>query len=129
VKHEVERAPEGSKNQIERRFGLELNREKTRVEKVAEGGNLDFLGYTFRYDRDLYGRNMRYLNIVPSKKSLKKAREAIGKITSSANCLKPTPVVVAEINRYLRGWKGYFKFGYSKKVFRDPSHHTQKRVI
>jgi RNA-directed DNA polymerase len=116
-------------NQIECRFGLELNREKTRIVKVAEGGSLDFLGFTFRYDRDLYGRNTRYLNITPSKKSLKKAREAIGMITSSANCFKPTPVVVEEINRYLRGWKGYFKFGYPKKVFRDLSHHTQKRVI
>jgi RNA-directed DNA polymerase len=87
------------------------------------------LGFTFRYDRDRYGGKKRYLNIVPSKKSLKKAREAIGKITSSANCFKPTPEVVEEINRYLLGWKGYFQLGYPKRAFRDINYHTQKRVI
>jgi hypothetical protein len=28
--------------------------------------SLDFLGYTFRFDRDLKGRDQRYLNMAPS---------------------------------------------------------------
>ena len=36
---------------------LEINREKTRVVDLREeGASLDFLGYTFRYDRDRQGR-------------------------------------------------------------------------
>ena len=36
-------------------MGLEINREKTRVVDLKqEGASLDFLGYTFRYDRDRY---------------------------------------------------------------------------
>lgn len=42
---------------IERRLGLELNRWKTQVVKVKKGQGLDFLGFTFRYDRDLKGRS------------------------------------------------------------------------
>ena len=29
----------------------------------AGGASLDFLGYTFRYDRDLKGRGHKYLNV------------------------------------------------------------------
>ena len=43
-------------------FGLEINREKTRVVEVKpEGGSLDFPGYTLRYDRNLKGRPRKYL--------------------------------------------------------------------
>jgi hypothetical protein len=50
--------------------GLEINREKTRVVDVRKL-SLDFLGYTFRYDRPRQGRrNTRYLNVIPSKKAL-----------------------------------------------------------
>ena len=46
-----------SKQKLEAWMGLEINREKTRVVDLQEkGASLDFLGYTFRYDRDLYGR-------------------------------------------------------------------------
>jgi hypothetical protein len=45
--------------------------------QTGAGDSLDFLGFTFRYDRDLYGGAHTYLNVTPSKKSLKKAREAI----------------------------------------------------
>jgi RNA-directed DNA polymerase len=60
---------------LESWMGLEINREKTRVVKLRQkGASLDFLGYTFRYDRSRpqWGRH-RYLNVVPSKQAL--ARE------------------------------------------------------
>ena len=44
-------------SRLEGKFQLEINREKTRVVNLREeGASLDFLGYTFRYDRDLKGR-------------------------------------------------------------------------
>jgi RNA-directed DNA polymerase len=50
---------------LETWLGLKINREKTRVLKLGEAkASLDFLGYTFRYDRDLRGRPHRYLNPV-----------------------------------------------------------------
>ncbi len=53
------------------------------------GESLDFLGFTFRYDRDLYGSGMKYLNVVPSKKSLAKAREAVRERTGCGKSASP----------------------------------------
>src|SRR5207245_4404299 len=67
---------------IENWLGLEINRDKTRVVDLRkEKASLDFLGYTFRWDRDLYGRAGRYLNVEPSKKALQRERERINELT------------------------------------------------
>ncbi len=64
---------------LEQWMRLELNREKTRTVNFRTRGNeLDFLGYTFRFDRDPNGRRPRYLNVVPSKKAVKKERAGCG---------------------------------------------------
>ena len=91
--------------------------------------SLDFLGFTFRYDRDLYGSDKTYLNVMPSKKSLKKAREAIREKTGPKKCYKPTPKVVEDLNTFLRGWSNYFEYGYPRKAFRDLGHYTRKRMV
>jgi RNA-directed DNA polymerase len=70
---------------------------------------LDFLGFTFRYDRDLYGGDKTYLNVIPSKKSLKKARDAIRENSRKIKCFKPTPKVVEDLNIFLCGWSNYFE--------------------
>jgi RNA-directed DNA polymerase len=47
---------------LQGRFGLTVNRDKTRTAKLNQPRErLDFLGYTFRYDRDRQGRDHRYL--------------------------------------------------------------------
>ena len=91
--------------QLEEWLGLELNREKTSEVDLRKNGRLDFLGHTFSYDRDLKGGDWRYLNIAPSKKSVKRAREAIRARTGPKKCFKPTPEIVSELNEYLRGWR------------------------
>ena len=60
---------------LEGRFRLTVNREKTRVVRLRQPGEcLDFLGYSFRYDRDLHGSGRRYWNLFPAQKSLTKAQ-------------------------------------------------------
>jgi len=113
---------------IEDWMGLEINREKSKVVKLDQGESLDFLGFTFRFDRDLKGRDNKYLNVVPSKKSLKRARAAIREKTGPSKCYKPAPLVVEDLNVFLRGWSGYFEFGYPRKAFRDLGHYTYKRM-
>ena len=64
----------------EGKFGLEINREKTRVVEVKPGGgSLDFLGYAFRWDWDLRGRSKTYLNVLPSAKAVAREREKLAK--------------------------------------------------
>jgi RNA-directed DNA polymerase len=114
---------------VEEWMGLTINREKTKVVKTAVGEGLDFLGYTFRYEQDLHGRNKKYLNVQPSKKALKRARTALQELTSHCKCFKPTPAVVEDVNRFLRGWSEYFKYGYPRKAFRVLNHYAGGRMV
>ena len=110
-------------------LGLSINREKSKVVNLSEAESLDFLGYTFRFDRDLHGSDKTYLNVMPSKKSLKKARDAIREKTGPKKCYKPTPEVVKDLNTFLRGWGNYFGQGYPRKAFRDVSHYARQRMV
>ena len=42
-----------------------------------------FLGFTFRYDRDRFGSDGRYLNVFPSDKALARARDKLRELTAS----------------------------------------------
>jgi RNA-directed DNA polymerase len=114
---------------LEQWMGLELNREKTRIVDLKQpGASLDFLGYTFRYDRDRHGRSWQYLNVVPSKKALKKERAALRAMTSSRFCFKPIPALIEDLNRNLHGWAAYFSFGYPSKAYGNLNHYVQQRL-
>lgn len=114
---------------LEERMGLEINREKTRVIDLREkGASVDFLGYTFRYDRDLYGRDRTYLNVVPSKKALRRERERLREMTSSRQAFKPIPRVIAEMMRQMEGWAAYFRYGYARVALRAISAYSLERL-
>ena len=115
---------------IESWMGLQINHEKTRVVNLKEEGeSFDFLGFTFRYDRDLRGRGHRYLNVFPSKKALARERERLREMTSSRCCYKPVPVMIKQLNRHLRGWSNYFDFGYSRKALREINTFMRNRMV
>jgi RNA-directed DNA polymerase len=115
---------------LEERLGLEINREKTKkIDMKRESATLDFLGYSFRYDADRFGRSRKYLNRFPSKKALAKAREKIRELTSSRLGFKPIDEVVGRLNRFLRGWAEYFKTGYPRDAFREINHFVLDRMI
>lgn len=104
---------------LEGRFELTINREKTKVVNLNQpSASFDFLGYTFRYDRDLKGRSHRYLNIFPSRKAMAKARDRIRELTRSQRCFMPADEMIAEINKWQRGWTNYFRYGYPRAAFR-----------
>ena len=105
---------------------LILNRDKTTIVNLEEtGSSFDFLGFTLRFDRSLCGAG-RYLNIVPSAKSLKRARERIHALTIR-RIQEPVDVVIANVNRFLIGWGNYFSFGYPKVSFKKIDWYVQTR--
>ena len=105
--------------QLEGRFKLTINREKTRVVSLNEPmASVDFLGFTFRYDRDLHGGSHRYLNVFPSKKAQARARDKIRELTSSRRCFMPITQMIGETNGWLRSWANYFRHGYPRMAFR-----------
>lgn len=116
--------------QLEGWLGLVINREKTRtIQLKEEGATLDFLGYSFRYEKDRQGRPWRYLSLFPSAKSLEKEREKIRELTGSKQCFKPVSELIEEINEHLRGWKNYFKVGYCRREFRKINYFVQCRMV
>jgi len=116
-------------SQLETWLGLEINRDKTRVVNLKEkGASLDFLGFTFRYDDDLQGRQWRYLNVSPSKKALQRERQTLHEMTDHRQCFKPLPQLVQEINRHLKGWANYFSFGYPRMAFGKINSYVRERL-
>jgi len=114
---------------LEGRFGLTINREKTKVVKLKEeGASLNFLGYQFRYCRDLKGRDWKYLNLSPAPKSLQRERDKIREMTGPKQCFKPVMALILEINRQKRGWSQYFGLGYPRQAFRDLNRYVQERL-
>jgi RNA-directed DNA polymerase len=117
-------------SKIETWLGLEINRDKTKVIDLRQpGASLSFLGFTFRYDRDLKGRESRYLNVTPSKKALEAEREALQAMINRHRSHVPVPELIGEVNRQLRGWAGYFSFGYPRKAMRMINRYVRSRLI
>ena len=114
---------------LEGRMKLKINRDKTRTVKLSQPGrSLDFLGFTFRYDRDRHGGSYRYLNVVPSKKALMKERAVLREMTNSRFCFKPIPALIEDLNRNLQGWAAYFRFGYPSKAYGNLNYYVQQRL-
>jgi RNA-directed DNA polymerase len=100
-------------------LGLQINREKTRSMNLYDAGqSLDFLGYTFRWDLDLYGRRQRYWNLVPSRKAMDREREALRELIGPHQSHTPIPELIERVNRQMRGWSNYFGLGHPKMAFR-----------
>jgi RNA-directed DNA polymerase len=129
ARYQGSRLQDWIESKLEGWLGLEINREKTRVVNLKEEGeSLDFLGFTFRNDRDLRGRGWRYLNVCPSAKALKKERRKLHELTDYRQCNKPIPQLIQELNRHLKGWRNYFNFGYPRAAFRDINWYVRDRL-
>jgi len=71
-------------SKLEGWMGLKINRDKTRVIDLRRQGTaLDFLGYTFRYDRDRQGTGRCYLNVTISAKALRRERHKLREMICS----------------------------------------------
>jgi RNA-directed DNA polymerase len=116
-------------SKLEDWMGLEINRDKTRViDLKQQGEKLDFLGYTFRYDRDLKGRRQSYLNVTISKKTLKRERQRLREMISKERCFVALPQLIEELNGHLKGWANYFSYGYPRKGFRQIDTYVRLRL-
>ena len=78
---------------LEGRFGLTINREKTKVVCLGEiaGESLDFLGFTMRYERSILPHTDRYLHVGPSRKAMARVREKLRDLTAPRHCFNRPP--------------------------------------
>ena len=130
ARYQTKRLRTDIEEELEKNLGLTINREKTRVVNLHEpGAKLDFLGFSFRFDRDLYGREKRYLNLTPSQDALARERERIRELTDARHCYQPLPQMIEAINEQTAGWAGYFNFGYARQALRKLNHFVVERLI
>ncbi|MGE0759282.1 MAG: group II intron reverse transcriptase/maturase [Pirellulaceae bacterium] len=118
ARYQGQRLKDWVEQTLEGRFQLTINREKTRVVNLNErSASVSFLGFTFRYDRDLKGRLHRYLNVFPSKKSVARVRENLRELMDR-NRVTSIPTLIARVNQKLQGWSAYYSHGYPRMAFR-----------
>jgi RNA-directed DNA polymerase len=112
-------------------LGLSLKPTKTRIVHLREGGEgLDFLGFHHRYvrARGHRSRHVTFLARWPSRQAMQRARDRIRELTARERLLLPVEHVVQDLNGYLRGWTGYFRYGNSAHHFNLIEHHASDRL-
>jgi RNA-directed DNA polymerase len=98
-------------------LGLSLHPDKTRVVDLRQGKEgFDFLGCHLH--ARMSGRIWEQKRIVryflqrwPSQRSMQRARARIKALTSRSRVGVRLPETIKELNRFLRGWGGYFRTG------------------
>jgi RNA-directed DNA polymerase len=112
-------------------LGLEPKASKTRIVHLVEGGQgVDFLGF---HNRLVRGRTPRSAHLVflgrwPSRQAVQHARDRIRSITARSRLLVPVEWIVEELNLFLRGWAGYFRFGNSALILGQIRNYALTRL-
>lgn len=107
------------------RLGLTLNEDKTCVVRLSPGGDaVDFLGFSVRVAPSRFGRGV-FPVVTPSSEAVKFAMRKVSKLTDPERSYRPCPMVVGSVNAFLRGWSGYFRYGYAGAALRKMDWHAQ----
>jgi group II intron reverse transcriptase/maturase len=113
-------------------LGLAPKEAKTRIIELRVGGSgLEFLGFHHRMvrSRGVRGRRgVEFLARWPSDRAMQRARDRIRELTVRSRLLLPVEAVVEDLNRFLRGWAGYFRYGHSAVHFRKIEQHVCDRL-
>ena len=96
---------------------LTLNPQKTKVIDMNKE-SFDFLGFRYqKFGKTKSGRKLPYM--MPSKKAMKKVKDAIRVITCRKSAYEGLEQKVEKLNPLIRGWRNYFQHGNSTKRFKQ----------
>ena len=110
------------------RLGLTLNEDKTRVVRLRPGGDaVDFLGFTVRVAPSRIHAEL-FTVVTPSSDAVKRGMRKVSELTNRRRNCRPCEMVVGSVNSFLRGWSGYFNYGYAGASFRKMDWHAQQRL-
>jgi RNA-directed DNA polymerase len=113
-------------------LGLEPKAAKTRIVHLEEGGEgFDFLGFHHRLvrSRGLNGKKpAAFLARWPSDKAMQHARDRIRELTCRSRLLLWPELIAEDLNRFLRGWAAYFRFGNSAACFGKIRNYARMRL-
>ena len=113
-------------------LGLAPKEAKTRIVELAVGGEgFDFLGFHHRMVRSRGTRGRRgvaFLARWPSDRAMRRARDRITELTVRSRLRLPVEEVVKDLNRFLRGWANYFRYGHCTDRFHKIEQHARDRL-
>jgi RNA-directed DNA polymerase len=107
--------------------GLKLNEEKTRVVDVRKEG-FKFLGFQVSWRKHNY-RSGHYVHVEPHAKSQQKLREAIKTQFNHWTEGEDEVEALKKLNRRLKGWSGYFRYGNPSHVFGKMQFYVHGKVV
>ena len=113
-------------------LGLEPKPAKTRIVQLRVGGEgFDFLGFHHRLVRSqgrVKTKGVTFLARWPSRKAMQHARDRVRELTVRSRLLLPVEWVVEQVNRFVLGWAGYFRYGNSADQFDKLSRYVRLRL-
>ena len=112
-------------------LGLEPKAAKTRIVHLSEGGEgLDFLGFHHRWVRAKSPRSRHVLFLArwPTRTAMQHARDRVRELTVRKRLWLPVEEIVQDVNRFLRGWAGFFRYGNSTLHFEKIRNYALMRL-
>ena len=113
-------------------LGLKPKAAKTRIVHLQEGGEgFDFLGFHHRLvrSRGLHGKKpVTFLARWPSDRAMQHARDRIRELTGRRWLPRRPEAIAQEMNRFLRGWAAYFRYGHSAQRFSKIRQYARMRL-
>ena len=109
-------------------LGLQVAEAKTRLVDVDGGEGFDFLGFHHRKVRSFRNPRVMFLASWPGQAAMLRARKRVREFCARRNCLRPVTDVITDVNRFLRGWGGYFRKGNSTRHFHRLDLYVGRRL-
>jgi RNA-directed DNA polymerase len=110
-------------------LGLRLHPDKTRIVCLSRGAEgFDFLGFHHHKVESFRRPGRWYLHRWPSRRAMKTIRAKVRSLTDARFAGTPWTIVVSNVNRVLRGWTAYFRYGNSARTFADLDMYVHERL-
>ncbi|MGZ4287120.1 MAG: group II intron reverse transcriptase/maturase [Solirubrobacteraceae bacterium] len=110
-------------------LGLRLHPEKTRIVHLARGTEgFVFLGFEHRMCESWKQPGRWYLQKWPSRRAMASIRGKIRDRTERRYATLPLEWAVEDLNRVLRGWGNYFRYGNSGRKFSQIDSYVNERL-
>lgn len=106
-------------------IGLRLSAAKTRISHIDEG--VDFLGVRIQRHRSRSNGRL-YVYTYPSKAALQSIMAKVKALTGPQTLNMSLKTLLIQINRKLRGWANYHRYGVSQRTFAYVGHYTWYRL-
>jgi RNA-directed DNA polymerase len=110
-------------------LGLHVNPAKTRIVCLSGGAEgFDFLGFHLRKVEHWKYKRRWYLQRWPSARAMRTIRARVRDATQRRYVGYDLSVVVGRLNRILRGWGNYFRYGNSSQQFHHIDSYVHERL-